>query len=410
MADALTSPLESALSERPVRVLLVCHEGTLTGAPMNLLHFVTWLRNNTTADVHVLMVQDGPIAHRFAQVCDMTVLDRSPLTRSIGLAHRGLRRLGSRRLAPVAGRLHLAGQLRRLRGFDVVYLNSALSISVLPYLDHDGVVISHIHELDVALTTLWPGDLKLLTDAPDHFIAASGAVANVLVSELNIPADRVSTHHEFIDTDAFIVDPPSLREIERIRSSQRIPPDAAIVMGVGTVEWRKGPDLFIQLACEVRRRTREPVHFVWVGGDLTGVDMIRLHSDMRRAGADHVHFVGTQPDPRLWFAAADVLALTSREDPFPLVCLEHAAMGHPIVTYRNGGMVELLEAAGADAAFGVVDYLDVGTMAERVLTLLGDDRLRTAAASQLMERTVSHHDTSVCAPPLWRQVLSTVRR
>ena len=85
-------------------------------------------------------------------------------------------------------------------------------------------------------------------------------------------------------------------------------------------------------------------------------------------------------------------------------------MGHPIVTYRNGGMVELLEAAGADAAFGVVDYLDVGTMAERVLTLLGDDRLRTAAASQLMERTVSHHDTSVCAPPLWRQVLSTVRR
>ena len=220
----------------------------------------------------------------------------------------------------------------------------------------------------------------------------------------------MSTHHEFIDTDAFIVDPPSLREIERIRSSQRIPPDAAIVMGVGTVEWRKGPDLFIQLACEVRRRTREPVHFVWVGGDLTGVDMIRLHSDMRRAGADHVHFVGTQPDPRLWFAAADVLALTSREDPFPLVCLEHAAMGHPIVTYRNGGMVELLEAAGADAAFGVVDYLDVGTMAERVLTLLGDDRLRTAAASQLMERTVSHHDTSVCAPPLWRQVLSTVRR
>ena len=233
MADALTSPLESALSERPVRVLLVCHEGTLTGAPMNLLHFVTWLRNNTTADVHVLMVQDGSIAHRFAQVCDVTVLDQSPLTRSIGLAHRGLRRLGSRRLAPIAGRLHLATQLRRLRGFDVVYLNSALSISVLPYLDHDGVVISHIHELDVALTTLWPGDLKLLTDAPDHFIAASGAVANVLVSELNIPADRVSTHHEFIDTDAFIVDPPSLREIERIRSRPTQPSSWASVRSNG---------------------------------------------------------------------------------------------------------------------------------------------------------------------------------
>lgn len=51
-----------------------------------------------------------------------------------------------------------------------------------------------------------------------------------------------------------------------------------MVVGAGTVDWRKGADLFVQLAREVRRTTREPVHFVWVGGDLRSVDWERIRS------------------------------------------------------------------------------------------------------------------------------------
>jgi glycosyltransferase involved in cell wall biosynthesis len=108
-----------------------------------------------------------------------------------------------------------------------------------------------------------------------------------------------------------------------------------------------------------------------------------------------------KPDPLPWFAMGDVFALTSREDPYPLVGLECAALAKPIVTYRNGGLPELLEAAGPEAALGVVDHLDVGAMAEQVIALLDNDRLRRTAGEQLRRHVLAHHDASVAAPALW---------
>lgn len=382
-------------------MLAVAHETTLTGAPMNLLHLVRWIGENTDIEVHVLILRDGPLRYQFDMIADITVVDHGVVASTLATAQAGLLALGSSRAWKVVAAARLRPKLRHLDGFDLIYLNSATSVSVLPYLPPAPLVVSHVHELQVAIRAWRPeSDRELFLTRPDRWIAASGAVRDMLVDELGIPAERVLVHHEFIDAHEIIRRAASLREIERVRRSEKIPADAAIVMGAGTIDWRKGPDLFIQLATEVKRRTREPVHFVWVGGDLVGHDWERLRADIERAGADNVHFVGTKPDPMPWFSAADVFALTSREDPFPLVCLEHAALGHPIVTYRNGGMVELLEAAGLEAAAGIVDHLDVGAMADRVLALLDSDHLRVTAGRQLRDRVVGHHDVGVAAPEL----------
>jgi glycosyltransferase involved in cell wall biosynthesis len=210
----------------------------------------------------------------------------------------------------------------------------------------------------------------------------------------------VLLHHEFVaakDIAARVVTP---REIAACRRRAHVSTDATVVLGAGSLEWRKGADLFVQVANEVRRRTRHPVQFVWMGGPLQGTDWERVRADRDRAGADHVQFIGVQDDPLPWYAMADVFALTSHEDPFPLVCLESAAMGTPIVTYRNGGMPEMLEAAGPEAALGVVDHLDVGTLATRIMDLLLDDALRKAAADQARARVLAHHDVEVAAPKL----------
>jgi glycosyltransferase involved in cell wall biosynthesis len=382
------------------RLLAVTHETTITGAPMNLLHLVRWITEHTDIEVHVLALQDGALRDRFEAVTEVTVLDRSLLAGAANALQQGLLHLGSSRAWRPVAAARLLPQLRSLRDFDVVYLNSLGSLEILPYLPPAGLVVSHVHELGVATTTHRPHVQELLRSAPDLWIAAADAVRDVLVDEVGLPADAVHVHHEFIDAAGVAERVVTPREVSQLRRSYSIPADAAIVMGAGTIDWRKGPDLFIQLATEVRRRTREPVHFVWIGGDLETIDMVRLHSDMARASADNVLFAGIRSDPVPWFAAADVFVLTSREDPFPLVCLEHAAMGHPIVTYRNGGMPELLEAAGPAAATGVVDYLDVGAMAEQVLTLLEDEQLRLAASDQLRQRVLEHHDVSVAAPAL----------
>lgn len=393
---------------KPRTMLVVAHEATLTGAPMNLLHFVRWMVANTDCEVQALVLRDGPLRHQFEQVVPTTVLDRTTVQRTLGVAHSGLTALGSSRARVPLAAAWLRPQLRRLGPFDAVYLNSVTSVSVLPYLQGDPTVIAHVHELDVALSIWRPqSDRDLFVSRPHRYVAASEAVAEALTRVCAIDPAAISVHYEFIDTAPFRQFRLGLRQSERLRRRHKIPADASIVVGAGTIDWRKGADLFVQLAAELARQTRDPVYCLWIGGDLTTVEMVRLHADMRRAGTDNVLFAGVQPDPREYFALADVFVLTSREDPFPLVCLEHAAMGHPIVTYRNGGIPELLQAAGPEAANGVVDYLDVGAMAHRVVELLGSSELSRAAGRQVRDRVVAAHDVSVAGPELWATVQAT---
>lgn len=384
------------------RMLAVSHEASLTGAPMVLVELLEWMRANTDIEVEVLLLGGGPMQKRFEAVGKVTTVGQSALGSVLQLAQRGLAARGSRRASPALARLRLEPVLRHLQGFDLVYLNSLTSLEVLPHLPPARTTVSHIHELETAVR-LWQRvapDPSLLSSAPDAWVAASGAVRDMLVGEIGCPKERVLLHHACVDGPAIARRTVHLRDVEDRRRSLGIPPDAAVVMGSGTIEWRKGADLFVQLACEIRRRTDDPVHFVWVGGDLSGHDWVRLQTDIERAGADHVHVTGLQPDPIPWFQMADVFVLTSHEDPFPLVCQEHAALGHPVVTYRNGGIPELLEAAGPEAALGVVDHLDTSGMADRVLALLESEQLRNAAGEQLRARVFSHHDLSTAAPKL----------
>ena len=388
------------------RVLIVAHELTLTGSPMNLLHLLRWLveKRANEVDLEVLALAGGALESRFRNLAPVTVLDPGPATSALGALQGGLQHLGSSRAWRPVAAARLRPQLRRLGRPDLVYCNSLPAVSVVPYLHSHGPVVAHAHELQVAYRLMRPYDQQVYRSVPDHYIAASDAVRQMLVDTVELPEASISTHHEFIEARALVGYRVDLREQETIRRSLKLPVDAAIVVGAGTVEWRKGADLFIQLAGEVRRRRAEPVHFIWVGGDLTGADWHRVRSDMDRSSADHVHFVGVKPDPRPWFSVGDVFALCSREDPYPLVALETAALGKPIVTYRNGGLPELLEAAGPEAFTGVVDHLDVGALADATIAMLDDDVRSRAAGKSLQECVLAHHDVTVAAPALWAEL------
>jgi len=382
------------------RLLAVTHAASITGAPMNLSHLLGWIRENTDIEVHTLVLEAGPLLPRFARYGEVTLLDSVAPAKLLAIGQRGLDKLGAKRAPQLLAAARLIPQMRQLGEFDLAYLNSATSIAIAPHLLGNAPIVSHVHELDVALRTMPDDQLRHLRTMPHAWIAASRPVQHLMVDELELPADRVLLHDEFITAEALAHRTVSVREVEACRRELHLPDDAAVVIGAGTLDWRKGPDLFVQLACEVRRQTRRPVHFVWLGGEHQGTDWQRVRSDRDRAGADHVHFVETRDDPVPWFAMADVFALTSREDPLPLVCLESAALGTPIVSYRNGGIPGLLEAAGTDAGAGVADHLDVRALGDKVLALLHSDRLRKAAADQARTRVLEHHDVSIAAPRL----------
>jgi len=120
-----------------------------------------------------------------------------------------------------------------------------------------------------------------------------------------------------------------------------------------------------------------------------------------------MHFLGHRSNPRDYFAAADVFALTSREDPFPLVNLEAATAEVPTVCFDEaGGSKEFVE---DDCGF-VVPYLDVEAMAGRVVEILTTPGLRDRLGRRAAEKVRERHDIEVVAPKLLELIESRLRK
>jgi glycosyltransferase involved in cell wall biosynthesis/predicted O-methyltransferase YrrM len=171
---------------------------------------------------------------------------------------------------------------------------------------------------------------------------------------------------------------------------------AFIVLGVGTVNFRKGVDLFLAAAMAVRREAGgNRVHFLWVGqGYRPKEDMlysVYLREQLERSGLqDYVTFLDEVSDLEPIYALADTFLLTSRLDPLPNVVIDSAHRGIPIVCFKNAtGAADLL-LSDPETALGVVDYLDPIAAGRVILSLAGDPDswTRMAAATENLARSV----------------------
>lgn len=125
------------------------------------------------------------------------------------------------------------------------------------------------------------------------------------------------------------------------------PADSLLIGIVGRLTEIKNHALFLRAAAcyldscapEMRRRTR----FVIIGdGPLRGP----LEDQAHRLGLGAVvHFVGTRRDPENFYAALDLVALTSRNEGTPLTIIEAMACERAVVATAVGGVGDLL---GAD--------------------------------------------------------------
>lgn len=348
-------------------VLFISHEASRTGAPIVLLNVLRWLKRNEKISFRIVTGSAGELSPEFAALGKLESVEPS------GAAwYRAMRRLD----------LHHAWQsshLRRLQNdlasdrIGLVYVNSVASGRMLDLIPNgDCAVICHVHELAGAIRAVGLDNLAALERRRPWYIAVSHAVKDCLVNEFAIAPDRVEVIHGFVPK--LPNGTPEAREARRALGRElSIPPEATVVCGCGSIEARKGTDLFIDVARLVTAERGSPkTHFVWVGGAPDRV------SEMRRAAVESglegiVHFVGHKAVSAPYLAACDVFLLTSREDPFPLVVLEAARCGKPVVCFRDGGGAP--EFVDPDAGRCVPD-LDVAAMSRHVSELLSSQSLR----------------------------------
>lgn len=159
--------------------------------------------------------------------------------------------------------------------------------------------------------------------------------------------------------------------------------NAPIVLAVGYADRRKGVDLFVKAALKVLDSKPDTL-FIWIGH---WDDLLRREIDVLvKDQVSSFKFLGYEPDTASYHAAADVYALTSREDPFPNVVLESFDAGVPVVAFEGSGGGAIL---ASKTGGRVVPMEDVSAFAQQLVNLISQPETAQALgeqASSLVDR------------------------
>jgi glycosyltransferase involved in cell wall biosynthesis len=163
---------------------------------------------------------------------------------------------------------------------------------------------------------------------------------------------------------------------EEARASLGLPAHVALVSIVGRINRWKGHDRLLRVARAMR--DRPDLHFAIIGApvfrDADYADELRAFVAAEEL-ADRVHFVPWLDDVRVAYAASDVVANCSDDEPFGRTLIEAAACGVPSVAFASGGTADAIDdgvtgrliTPGNEAAFAqaIAAFVDDHEMCRR---------------------------------------------
>ena len=326
-------------ADATAKLLLVGHDAFPAGAQDLLHHLLRQLGHAHGIHAEYLLLGGGALAETYANSAPGAVAESQAQVAAL-----------------VAG--------WAARGFAAAIVNTSAAAWTVPILRAAGLRVTLlVHEL--------PG---LLAEKGLVAAARMGAeAADAVVFPAAFVRDRFLAVTGAGGVASEIMPQGSYRRVapapqERAAQRARLGLTAAtiLVLGAGYADLRKGFDLFLQ-SWRAARRQRADVVFCWIGA----VDpTMRGYLDGEIIAAEATgRFLlpGYQGDVAPWFAAADVFALTSREDPFPTVALEAMLCGVPVVSFTgSGGIPDAVAACDGGVA---VTMGDADAMARAVVKL-----------------------------------------
>lgn len=327
-------------SENMNRVLIISHNSSRSGAPVLLLNLAKLLQELKGFKTDFLLKKGGELETEFRKSGNVIILDRPPKN----LVQKLIRKF-------LHGR---PGVLSKIdyNNYDFILSNTILNGDILPFIrkKYRGPVISYIHELKVASEYLTTSEtLANVTQNSDHFLVPSNAVKTFLLADCKVEEHKIHIL-------------PSYIPCSNAKSQNNKTTTTNFIIGAcGTVELRKGTDLFIQVAKTFSDRFPDiPVKFIWKGADTNSLDYKFLAEDIKKLNLSSVcAFLPSSANMDDFYNELDVFVLTSREDPYPLVVLEAANASVPSICFRDsGGASEFIAGNGK-----LVDYMNIVDMA-----------------------------------------------
>ena len=214
----------------------------------------------------------------------------------------------------------------------------------------------------------------------DAVIAVSRAVAEILVAD-GVDRARVTVVPDGTDVH---------REVRPAASETLValgvPRGAPLVVQVAQLVGHKDPLTFVRAVAAAVKRV-PGLHALLVGDGPLREQVEDAIREQRLS--DRLHLAGYRTDADALLAAADVVALSSREEGMGSVLLDALLIGKPIAATRAGGIPDVID----DGVTGLLAPVgDPAVLGVRIATLLEDRvlaaRLAAAARARVAEFSV----------------------
>lgn len=352
----LVNPVLTKKAKSP-SIIFVSHEASETGAPAVLLSLMGWLKNKTNINFSIVVGASGPWNKKFCDIAPTFFFDQP----------------------------HTEDDIKKFCGNHVqsVYINTIAAASYAKTLGFlHAEYITHVHEMENVFK-IFENEVSILKDICQKYVAVSpGSVDSINNRFSNIQLKYLK---------------PFINQYTQQEATNHPCPDKKIVFGCGAVEKRKGFDLFCEVAKELKTLAIENVEMHWIGSD-ENKDLNALETIQQYDVADVVKFLGPKANPRDYFKHGSLFLLTSREDPYPLVCMEAAEFNLPVICFdgQAGGMHTFVE---NDAGI-VVPYLNTQKMSEAVKVILSDDDKSKNMGKAAKKKVEKRHYVDVIAPQI----------
>ncbi len=201
---------------------------------------------------------------------------------------------------------------------DICYFNTISSVFLLDYVRHKSFkIVVHLHELLYNFELMASKEIENLLSKTDAIIACSSLVQDLFEKIYSKPVHQIHA---------------TIKPVSCISKKQIT--DQIKILSSGTICYRKGTDVFLEIAEKCKDQNFE---FIWLGKFPNSgfAEIIKRKS----AYIKHLKFVDLEnrSDYLAQFIQADLFLSTSREESMGLVINEAISMGIPVVATNSGG-------------------------------------------------------------------------
>jgi glycosyltransferase involved in cell wall biosynthesis len=178
--------------------------------------------------------------------------------------------------------------------------------------------------------------LRLTNGLVDHMTIVSQAAADRFIGDGIVPKDHLTVVPNGVDTEQIRNVPAGTREALRGSLGLR---DQFVWLAVGRFEIAKDYPNMLRAFARVRQQRTDAV-LLLVGRGSLQEETEALANELDLGGA--VRFLGVRTDVPMVMSAADAYVMSSAWEGMPMVLLEAAAAGLPIVATAVGGNQEVV--------------------------------------------------------------------